>query len=93
MAARANGGTSDSWRKDADTEQGSTSQTSEIKDLLLEFHCKISDKIETSQKSMKENFEQSQMNMRENIITEFKGLMTTQVLNPLKNQLTRQITK
>ena len=83
-------GTSQSW---SNAGSGSTSQlpshsqTSEIRDILSEFHSKISDKIETSQNSLKENFEQSQRDMRESIITEFRGLVTTEVLSPLKNSI------
>ena len=79
-------GTAISWGRES-SDSGSTGATQEIKDLLCEFHSKISDKIENSQISMRDNLEQSQAKMREGIITEFRGLMTTEVLNPLKNSI------
>ena len=85
------GGTANSWSTNNTASSTGQlppySQTSEIRDILTEFHSKISDKIETSQNSLKENFEQSQRDMRESIITEFRGLVTTEVLSPLKNSI------
>ena len=60
----------------APSQPGSTSQTAEIKDLLFDFHNKISYKIESSQNEM-----------RSSIISEFKELMTTEVLNPLRTSI------
>ena len=87
MTSEQNGDERANFGSTAPSQPGSTSQSSEIRDMLCEFHTKLSDKIETSQNSMRENFEHSQRNMRESMINEFKGLMTTEVLNPLKTSI------
>ena len=71
-----NGDETANFGSTAQSQPCSTSQTSEIKDLLFDFHNKISCKIESSQNEM-----------RGSIISEFKELMTTQVLNPLRTSI------
>ena len=71
-----NGDETANFGSTAPSQPGSTSQTAEIKDLLFDFHNKISYKIESSQNEM-----------RSSIISEFKELMTTEVLNPLRTSI------